>query len=91
MVHVSSHVTSPYLNTVVGKDISLLTNDVLCVWLETGQICNVVHQRQKREEKSCRHSSAVEQQQRNENAKERDNTIIILIKCVHFLLTPSLV
>lgn len=51
MVHVSSHVTSPYLNTVVGKDTSLLTSNVLRVWLETGQIYNVVHQRQKREEK----------------------------------------
>lgn len=51
MVHVSSHVTSPYLNTVVRKDTSLLTSNVLRVWLETGQIYNVVHQRQKREEK----------------------------------------
>lgn len=51
MVHVRSHVTSPYLNTVVGKDTSLLTSHVLRVWLETGQIYNVVHQRQKREEK----------------------------------------
>lgn len=66
MVHVSSHVTSPYLNTVVEKDTSLLTSNVLRVWLETGQIYNVVHQRQKREEKKrCRHSSAVEGQQRN--------------------------
>lgn len=34
----SCHVPSQYLNTMVGKDISLLNNRVLHMWLEDGHI-----------------------------------------------------